>query len=157
MTIPEELKHAAEFHTHLGPFLVIGLRMGAVVTREFGSEPFVTNITAFTGTRPPYSCLADGIQVSTPCTVGNGGLKLSEERAMAIEARHDDRFLSITLSREIFDWIESDCTEENQESFSLKIWEMLEERLLSISESPWEERIPVDEGAISRENGEVTL
>ncbi len=156
MMIPEELKRAAEFHTHLGPFLVIGLRMGSVVTREFGSEPFVTDIIAFTGTRPPYSCLADGIQVSTPCTVGNGGLKLSEERAMAIEARHDDRFLSITLRHEILDWIERDCTEENQESFSLRIWAMPEEKLLTISESPGEKHIFIGESAIDPRNGEGT-
>ena len=157
MTVPEELRLAAEFHTHLGPFLVIGLRMGSVVTREFGSEPFVTNIIAFTGTRPPYSCLADGIQVSTPCTVGNGGLKLSEERTMAIEAKHDGRLLSIALRHEIFEWIECDCTEDNQESFSLRIWAMPEDELLTISQSSAaEEHSFAGETAIKPENGEDT-
>ncbi len=134
MQFPEELTRAAEFHTHLGPFLVVGLRMGRVVVREFGDEPFRTKIDVSTGRVPPYSCLADGIQISTPCTTGNGGMVVRDERAMRIEARQDERILSVALRSEIFDWIENECGEDDQHTFSMEIWEMPDEKLFEITE-----------------------
>ncbi len=133
MQFPEELTRAAAFHTHLGPFLVVGLRMGRVVVREFGDEPFRTKIDVHTGRVPPYSCLSDGIQMSTPCTTGNGGMTVTDERAMRIDARQDDRTLSVTLRRDIFHWIENECGEDDQHAFSIEIWEMPDEKLFEIS------------------------
>ncbi len=133
MQIPEELIRAAEFHTHLGPFLVIGLRIGGVIVREFGDEPFTIKIRVLTGRKPPYSCLADGIQLSTPCTTGNGGMEVAAERKMAVEATKGDRTLSVSLRREIFDRIENECSEDDQHAFALEIWEMPENELLVVS------------------------
>ncbi len=135
MDIPRELSEAAHFHTHLGPYLVVGLRMGAAVTRELGDEPFAVRITAHTGKVPPYSCAVDGMQLSTPCTVGNGCLVVGDERRMAIEAASAERAITITLRRAIFDRIENECTEENQERFACEIWEMPEGDLLEIVSS----------------------
>jgi formylmethanofuran dehydrogenase subunit E len=133
MKLPEELERATHFHTHLGPYLVIGLRMGRVLTRELGEEPFSYSVTARTGKRPPYSCLVDGIQVSTPCTTGNGCLDVDAEKTMSVEARSGEgRTVVVTLRPEIYDSIERDCTRENQEEFALRIWEMPEDELLKI-------------------------
>lgn len=133
LKIPDELVRASEFHTHLGPYLVVGMRMGRVVTRELGDSPFTVKIRARTGRVPPYSCLVDGVQVSTPCTVGNGCLEVADDRAMAIDATKDGRTLRVALRRDVFERIETTCTEENQESFACEIWEMPEEELLSIT------------------------
>jgi formylmethanofuran dehydrogenase subunit E len=132
VTIPDELKRAAEFHTHLGPFLVVGLRMGRVVTRELGREPFTIRIEANTGRVPPYSCLVDGLQVSTPCTVGNGGLAVTDRRDMSIRAAKDRASLTVRLRKEMWERIENECTEENQEAFACEIWAMPEDTLLLI-------------------------
>jgi formylmethanofuran dehydrogenase subunit E len=132
LTIPDELRRAAEFHTHLGPFLVVGLRMGRVVTREFGHEPFTIKIRANTGRVPPYSCLVDGLQVSTPCTVGNGGLAVADTRDMSVEAERNGVTLKVQLRKEMWQRIERECTEENQESFACEIWEMPEDGLLTV-------------------------
>ncbi len=150
MQFPEELVKAAEFHTHLGPFLVVGLRMGRAIVRVFGDEPFRTTIDVHTGPKPPYSCLADGIQVSTPCTTGNGGMKVRDDRSMRVVARQDGRTLSLTLRREIFDWIENECGEEDQHAFSLELWEMPEERLLEVvSSQDGEEARPSKAGELN--------
>lgn len=134
-TVPPELARAAEFHTHLGPYLVIGLRMGRAVTGRLGSEPFSYRITACTGRTPPYSCLVDGVQLATPCTTGNGCLEVVEERTMSIEAAaKDGRSLVIALNPDVYHRIEAECTEENQESFALEIWTMPEGDLLAVSE-----------------------
>jgi formylmethanofuran dehydrogenase subunit E len=135
LNIPRELSEAARFHTHLGPYLVVGLRMGGVVTRQLGDKPFTYKILANTGKVPPYSCVVDGVQISTPCTVGNSGLAVGEERLMTIEAKGASKALSIALRPEIFDWIENECREEDCETFACEIWNMEEERLLSVHET----------------------
>lgn len=135
MRIPPELEQAGLFHTHVGPYLVIGLRMGRAVTDRLGSEPFSYRITARTGRTPPYSCLVDGLQLATPCTTGNGGLEVAEERTMSIEARDKNgRFLVVALNPDVYRRIEAECTEENQEPFALEIWEMPEDQLMIVSE-----------------------
>ena len=131
--LPKELQEAAHFHTHLGPYLVIGLRMGRVVTQELGDTPFSYRITAHTGRVPPYSCSVDGVQLSTPCTTGNGCIEVTDNRLMALEAVRGDDVLRVTLKSEVFDSIENDCSEEDQEEFALRIWEMPDAELFTVS------------------------
>jgi len=133
LSIPDELRGATNFHTHLGPFLVVGLRMGAVVTRELGSEPFSIHIVAHTGRRPPYSCVLDGIQFSTPCTVGNGGLEVGDDRLMTIDAAAHGRRVTAALRDDVFWRIENECTKENQERFACNLWTLPEEELLHVT------------------------
>jgi len=131
-SIPDELRRAAEFHTHLGPFLVVGLRMGRVVTRELGREPFTISIRANTGRVPPHSCAVDGLQLSTPCTVGNGGLTVTDRRDMSVEAAKDGAAVTVRLREDVWKRIERDCTEQNQETFACEIWDMPEADLLVV-------------------------
>jgi formylmethanofuran dehydrogenase subunit E len=70
-------------HGHLGPFLIIGVRMGLVARRRFGpltnagcSLRVAVRVPAFT----PFSCVIDGIQSSTGCMVGNQKLKVQGSR-----------------------------------------------------------------------------
>jgi formylmethanofuran dehydrogenase subunit E len=131
--LPRELTEAVRFHTHLGPYLVVGLRMGRVVVRELGSEPFSYRIRAHTGHVPPYSCSVDGMQLATPCTTGNGCIEVTDDRRMVIDAVADDVVLSVALRREVFESIENDCSEHDQERFALWIWEMSDDELFVIS------------------------
>jgi formylmethanofuran dehydrogenase subunit E len=134
--IPKELQEAARFHTHLGPYLVIGLRMGRVVTSLFGDEPFSYRIKAHTGRVPPYSCTVDGLQLATPCTTGNGCIEVTEDRLMALDAIKGGTVLRVTLKKEIFDSIENECSEDDQESFALRLWEAADEELFEVSVEP---------------------
>jgi formylmethanofuran dehydrogenase subunit E len=130
---PEEVRKAAEFHTHLGPYLVVGLRMGHAITRELGSVPFSYRIVARTGRKPPYSCLADGLQVATPCTTGNGGLEVAPEKTMSAEATtRAGETVVVTLRGDVYESIENECTEDGQEAFALGLWGMPEEQLLEV-------------------------
>jgi formylmethanofuran dehydrogenase subunit E len=132
--VPDEIVRAAEFHTHLGPFLVVGLRMGRVITRALGDEPFTTHIRAHTGRKPPHSCTADGLQCATPCTLGNGGLDVTDRREMTAVAGRDGTTITVRLRAEILESIERDCTEENQERFAMELWELPDEELFEIEE-----------------------
>ena len=132
-TLPRELQEAARFHTHLGPYLVVGLRMGRVVTRELGQTPFSYRIKAHTGRVPPYSCSVDGVQLTTPCTTGNGCIEVTDDRRMVIDAAADNVVLTVALRQEVFDSIENDCSEDDQDEFALRIWEMPDDDLFTVS------------------------
>jgi len=66
------LLKAIEFHGHLGPYLVLGLKAGLFANQIFGRKPMKTEAFIKTKTTPPQSCFADGVQFSTGCTLGKG-------------------------------------------------------------------------------------
>jgi len=73
------VERAVKLHGHLGPFLVIGVRMGQVARLHVVADD--KNIHRLQGsikTPPstPFSCVIDGVQASTSCTVGNQRLKI---------------------------------------------------------------------------------
>ena len=72
------VERGAEFHGHLGPFLICGLRMGLLALRELDSRGHADlRATVETGTTPPLSCLIDGVQVATGCTLGKGNIQVA--------------------------------------------------------------------------------
>ncbi len=75
----EIIERGVLLHGHLGPFLVAGIRMG-LLALELLDSPGYFGITAVseTGTRPPVSCLTDGIQIGSGCTTGKGNLTVIE-------------------------------------------------------------------------------
>jgi formylmethanofuran dehydrogenase subunit E len=74
----DDIIKAADFHGHLGPFLVVGVRMGFIGLRELETTPENAKLRATIRVKlvTPFSCVIDGIQVATKCTVGNGKLQL---------------------------------------------------------------------------------
>jgi len=72
------VKTAVDFHGHLGPFLVIGVRMGLIGLRELHANRDDLKLHAFAMLERvvPFSCTIDGVQVVTQCTVGNGRLQI---------------------------------------------------------------------------------
>lgn len=72
------LKKAEEFHGHLGPFVTLGVRMGLIGLRELRVKRNEKKLraTAMLEYSVPFSCVIDGIQVATKCTIGNKKLRL---------------------------------------------------------------------------------
>ncbi len=68
-----------EFHGHLGVFSIMGAKMGMRARDYFGIGTDLLNVLSFAGARPPYSCLNDGIQVSTGATLGQGTIKVHND------------------------------------------------------------------------------
>ena len=86
--VPKELisplEKAADFHGHLGPFLVIGVRMGLIGLKNIGKyNNGQLSIDVSLPLRVPFSCIIDGLQVTTHCTVGNQ--KLSVKDSVSIQ------------------------------------------------------------------------
>jgi len=67
------LQAATDLHGHFGPFLALGVRMGLVGMRELSVRQGDTRLTSTVMLEyaVPISCILDGIQTSTKCTVGN--------------------------------------------------------------------------------------
>jgi len=67
------LEKAGDFHGHLGPFLVVGVRAGLRGLRELQARKENLDVSAKARLTysVPYSCILDGIQVATGCTIGN--------------------------------------------------------------------------------------
>ncbi len=69
-----ELVDLARFHGHLGPYIVLGYRMGRRALNELGGDPFSLNAEVYCTGMPPQSCLADGVQLGSGCTLGKGNV-----------------------------------------------------------------------------------
>jgi pyrimidine-specific ribonucleoside hydrolase len=76
-----------ELHRHLGMWSIVGAKMG-VRAREVLGAPFdQLDVISFGGFKPPFSCLNDGIQVSTGASLGRGTITnthLGQPEAMFI-------------------------------------------------------------------------
>ena len=66
----------ARFHGHLGPFIVLGYRMGRYALKNLGENPFAIKARVYCSGVTPQSCLADGIQLGSGCTLGKGNITI---------------------------------------------------------------------------------
>ena len=132
---PDELiENGTAFHGHLGPFLVVGIRMGIVALKELNSCGYSDmDVLVETGTTPPISCLIDGIQVSTGCTLGKGNVHVitnekPKPKAVFTGVASGGKTLEIELKPEIMKAIlKSGAIEE----FAGKIAIMTDEELFN--------------------------
>lgn len=102
------VKNAVDFHGHLGPFLVIGVRMGLIGLKELQTSRGNQKLqaTAIVERVVPYSCAIDGMQVATGCTVGNGKLKLKDAKnVLSSKFNLNGKQVIVTLNALKFDEI----------------------------------------------------
>jgi pyrimidine-specific ribonucleoside hydrolase len=102
-----------EFHGHLGVFSIVGAKMGIRAREIFGVGPDMLEVTTYAGLRPPYSCLNDGIQVSTGATLGMGTINVSADSVVRPEAvfTYKGRSIRISLKKEYLAKVDSDINE----------------------------------------------
>lgn len=119
----ETLKTIEQFHGHLGPYAVLGYKMGKIACEQLGSDPFEKTVTVSTGTTPPISCIIDGIQLGSGCTLGKGNITVKNERkAKAAFSNKNGKKITITLQKKIQQEIEDNVTKENIISYSEEMY-----------------------------------
>ena len=106
ISLQDLIEKAADFHGHLGPFLVLGARMGIFALRELGS-PEHEGISALvkTGDTPSLSCILDGVQISTGCTMGKGNINTVPLGRAEAEFTSGDKVLTVRVKDPILDEI----------------------------------------------------
>jgi inosine-uridine nucleoside N-ribohydrolase/formylmethanofuran dehydrogenase subunit E len=102
-----------EFHGHLGVFSIVGAKMGIRARELLGVGPDELKVITYAGSQPPYSCLNDGIQVSTGATLGMGTISLAKQKKVMPSAvfTHDNRSVRITLKKEYLEKVDADIAE----------------------------------------------
>lgn len=110
------LRKAEEFHGHLGPFLALGVRMGLIGVRELetkGKEKKL-RVTTILRNSVPFSCVVDGIQVATKCTIGNGKLRLRNSSGIAAKFELPSRGqVTVVVNPTVLDKLKSELLSEN--------------------------------------------
>jgi len=106
-TLAEKIANAVDFHGHLGPFLVIGVRMGIIGMRELGlrsNNNEKLRVTAHLKYSIPISCIVDGLQATTKCTIGNQKLKLIDSSDIAVKfVHHNGKEVTVTVNPVVYD------------------------------------------------------
>ena len=102
-----------EFHGHLGVFSIVGAKMGIKARDFFGVGADLLEVTTYAGNKPPYSCLNDGIQVSTGATLGMGTIHLASHAKNKPEAifTYKNRSIKISLKKEYLEKVDADIKE----------------------------------------------
>ena len=100
------LNRAVEFHGHLGPFLVLGLRIGLAGLRELNAKrgEKKLRVTAKLEYSIPFSCAVDGLQIATKCTMGNKKLRI--RNYSGIEAKFEiegGKQVTVAVNSALFD------------------------------------------------------
>lgn len=84
------------YHGHMGPWNVLGWRIGRAALRELGAAwgEHTLEVVCHIPLAMPYSCLADGLTVATGNSIGRLDIRLAEELSTAtlhVSVRRKDR------------------------------------------------------------------
>jgi formylmethanofuran dehydrogenase subunit E len=127
------LESLRDFHSHLGPYLVVGYRMGCLATKLLNAHARQLHATVHTGTNTPLSCLIDGIQCATGCTLGKGNITVTDEGvpSATFTRKSDGRQITIKLKDAMKKRADA-VTHENEEEESLWFYDVGEEELFEV-------------------------
>jgi formylmethanofuran dehydrogenase subunit E len=130
------IENAAKLHGHLGPFLVIGVRMGELAKRQLQVDDKTScrlEANIKTPLCTPFSCVIDGIQASTSCTVGNRKLKIensTKEITAHFRIQNSKKTARISVNPKIAETLTSEMSKgANAEQLATKVAHMEEEQL----------------------------
>ncbi|MFQ3548740.1 MAG: formylmethanofuran dehydrogenase subunit E family protein [Armatimonadota bacterium] len=127
---------AKSYHGHLGPNLVIGIKIGNYAINALNAKShFGIEAEVHCPEKPPVSCMIDGVQLSTGCTMGKANIKhiISSENPMVV-CRNKETGEEIKI--QVNDGFIEKCLawykELGEESASMKVWEMDDEEVFTV-------------------------
>ncbi|MFP3904980.1 MAG: formylmethanofuran dehydrogenase subunit E family protein [Armatimonadota bacterium] len=80
--LADDINLLRAFHGHIGPWAFAGMRMGRYALKQIDAKPhFGVEADVWCPGDTPKSCMIDGIQFSTGCTLGKQNIRhhVSEE------------------------------------------------------------------------------
>jgi formylmethanofuran dehydrogenase subunit E len=134
--IPLLTENAVKLHGHLGPFLIIGVRMGNTAKKCLGLTDNSSNrlhASIKTPLSTPFSCVIDGIQATTSCTIGNQRLEIQDsvkEIVGCFQLKNPNRTLKISVNPEVAETLIKELSRgDDAERLALRIAQMEEQQL----------------------------
>ncbi len=121
-----QLERAAEFHGHLGPYLVLGMKMGDLARKTLHANPFELRAEIHTESKTPKSCILDGVQFTSGCTLGKRNIELKKDGKIMGVFFKDERKFVVSIREEI---IEKIGKTSDIEQYAQKLFEMSNEEL----------------------------
>jgi len=115
------VEEGVKFHGHLGPFLILGLKAGLYANNTFGKDCFRTRAIVETEASPPFSCILDGIQIATGCTMGKRNIELKKGKHLHVTFIKGRNRLKMRLKDEILKKIENLKSEEECERKAISL------------------------------------
>ena len=103
-----EIKQA---HGHVGPWNVLGWRMGKAALRELNAAwgQHELDVICYIPLKTPYSCIADGLVVGTGNSIGRLDIRLGEVMTMAdvhVSVRRKDGIGPVLLLKPKVEYLE---------------------------------------------------
>ncbi len=133
MDIPEDLLALQRFHGHLGIYVTLGLRMGAIGKRTFGGYKGL-KATVRTVPKPPMMCVVDGVQFGSACTMGKGNIAIEAAAEPSVTFEKEGRTLTIALKPGLRETVESEMSHETELERSRHYFLVPEEQVFDITE-----------------------
>jgi formylmethanofuran dehydrogenase subunit E len=133
MQVPDELSGLERFHGHLGVYVTLGLRMGAIGKRRFGHYKGLT-AKVRSNPDPPMRCVLDGVQFSSGCTMGKGNIALESGSEPEVTFEKDGYRLRIALRPGWRERIDREMSKEKEIEQSLFYYEIDEDEVFDIRE-----------------------
>lgn len=99
----DDLTILKAFHGHLGPYVVAGLRLGRYALRRLHADPhFGLEADVYCPDAPPPSCVLDGLQFATGCTLGKRNIRhhVAEQVTVTFRKRATGETLTLRLRPE---------------------------------------------------------
>jgi formylmethanofuran dehydrogenase subunit E len=132
------IEFACKLHGHVGPYLIIGLKMGAAAKKALNlSEIESTHLRTEVSVPlyPPFSCLLDGIQVSTTCTIGNQRLQIKNSKIIqaTFKKENSSKIVKIKLAKLLSAQLDQRHKQnELDEAYAWELAELPESKLFNI-------------------------
>ncbi len=121
-----------KFHGHLGPYVAIGYRMGAIARRELGEYKGMMAVV-YCSLVPPVRCLVDGVQLASGCTFGKANIKLKSAKNLQVVFTKGERTLIVSLKPGFRQAIDREMSKAQEVEQSLRYYRMAEDELLVVS------------------------
>ena len=141
-----EIKHS---HGHVGPWNVLGWRMGKAALRELNATwgQHELDVVCHIPLKTPYSCIADGLVVGTGNSIGRLDIRLAEALAMGdahVSVRRKGGTGPVLLLKPNQKYLEKirNAPDAQLESLARECGRLPEEKLFTIEKLPQSEKAP---------------
>jgi pyrimidine-specific ribonucleoside hydrolase len=101
-----------EIHGHLGSYSIVGAKMGIKAREILHADIDRINVVTFAGTSPPFSCMNDGLQISTGATLGLGMIEVRKDTTVCPSAifSYQGKKIRLTLKKSLQSEIDKDIS-----------------------------------------------